>query len=1007
MKKNLKKVISAVIALAISASTFATVSFAKSFTDVASTASYAEAVDVLSALGIIDGYEDGSFQPDKTIKRSEAAKIIVAMNNKLATAESRMGATKFNDVAADHWASGFINTGVADGYINGKGEGRFDPDGEVKYQEVVKMVVSCMNYNEYANFYGGYPDGFINIADELEITDGCSMENTAAATRGVVAQLVYQALKTPVVKAKGMQYSAVEGGFVPGIEKQDGIESKYFKTLLTEKFDAYLVEGTVVGTYQSTGTGEMDEVSFKVVDMESYDLNGAFEKNKAFTVKVGDTNAANYLETYAEAIIQVDEANRKTLISFVPSGKNVSVELDLALLDDDEYSASTIETNLTSTTNPYVYFYASEGAAKSTKYKLEAGYKLFVNGVAIDTSDATKLLNAVKQYITGNAIGKVELIDTFKSAEGYDIVNVEYYETVKVSSVSAKKVYINGKSTLLNLSSIAIDEQSLEDNEIILNVYMNGEAIDASEIKKDDILSIKFNTVAKDGSKFFDIYVSRDVQEGQFKALDTDEKTVTIGTENYVFVDWAAAYGDGKDTKYDFIKANLSNEYKIYLDAFGRIYTWEKSETSARYAIVDKFQKATTTSTYDNDRVRLWFTDGTYKYVEFATTAKIALPGKATATLSDLQTYLADTDNDGSDEVMNRVASYKISTSTGKITSLEILNAGSEIKKDYDADNEKIGSVIVTPATTFVNVEEFISTGKIDDIETSSMDALVDDVQYTIYKYGNQSLTDNSYPLVLIVKGEASYTEETTFAVVTKALGSGTTEDGAVLDTLTVLYEGEEQTLYIDEEAKYDADLDAGDVVVLKKNASDKVKEVVRIFKAKDAGFASYATLKSNGLNAANFNKYTVNPVSGDPFTMVWNPADSDLAKLVYAPIVTRNGRNYLVQVDSSSKTYLDLEATKDATTSEGATLDILATEATNVYVYDYNAGKDKKFYVGSTGDIYGTSVDHLTTLAGDYYTIDWSTNVAGTDKDQVNFAFAKIVDDIVTDMFIIIGEDK
>ena len=86
MKKNLKKVISAVIALALSASTFASVSFAKSFSDVAGTA-YAEAVDVLSALKIIDGYEDGSFKPENTIKRSEAAKIIVAMVNKVATAE--------------------------------------------------------------------------------------------------------------------------------------------------------------------------------------------------------------------------------------------------------------------------------------------------------------------------------------------------------------------------------------------------------------------------------------------------------------------------------------------------------------------------------------------------------------------------------------------------------------------------------------------------------------------------------------------------------------------------------------------------------------------------------------------------------------------------------------------------------------------------------------------------------------------------------------------------------
>lgn len=991
MKKNLKKVISAVIALAISASTFATVSFAKSFTDVASTASYAEAVSVLSALGIIDGYEDGSFQPDKTIKRSEAAKIIVAMNNKLATAESRMGATKFNDVAADHWASGFINTGVADGYINGKGEGRFDPDGEVKYAEVVKMVVSCLNYNEYANFYGGYPDGFIAIADEIEITDGCEMENNAAATRGVVAQLVYQALNTPVVKSKGMQYSAVEGGFVPGIEKQDGEESKFFKTLLTEKFDAYLVEGRVTGTYQSGSATEMDEIMFTVDEMEKYDLQGAFEAKKAFAAKVGDTVAADYLETYAEAIVQVDEANRKSLISFVPSGKNVSVVLDLAQLDDDEYSAAEIETKLLDKTNPYVYFYATDAAAKSTKYKLEAKYQLFVNGIKIDTVDAT----AVKKYIINNPVGAIELIDTFKSAEGYDIINVEFFETVKVTSVSSKKVYIN-KTADLNLSSIAIDEKTLEDEEIILNVFMNGEAIDASEIKKDDILSIKFNTVAKDKSKFFDIYVSRDAQEGVFKALDTDEKTVTVGTEDYVFVNWAAAYDSNKG---DFAKDKLSNEYKIYLDAFGRIYTWEKTESSARYAIVDKYQEATASSTYDSDRVRLWFTDGTYKYVEFANTAKIKTP--ETNDLAGVKKYI--TDNATKDKVMNRVVSYKISTSTGKITSLEFI-AATKVENEYDARNEKIGSVIVTPATTFVNVEEFLSTGKIDDIETSAMDALVDDVQYTIYRYGTASITDNSYPLVLIAKGEASYTEETTFAVVTKPLGSGTADDGAVLDTLTVLYEGEEQVLYIDEEAKYDADLVAGDVVVLKKNASDKVKEVVRIFKAKDAGIDAYATLKTNGLKAANFNAYTVNPVAGNPFTMVWNPADSDLAKLIYAPIVTRNGRNYLVQVDGSSKTKLDTEATKDKATSEGATLDIFATENTKVYVYDYNAAKNEKFYVGSTGDIYGTNVDHITTLEGDYYTIDWSKVEA---NDQVNFAFAKIVDDIVTDMFIIIGQEN
>ena len=1030
MKKNLKKVISAVIALAISASAFATVSFAKNFTDVASTASYAEAVDVLSALGIIDGYEDGSFQPDKTIKRSEAAKIIVAMNNKLATAEGRKGTTKFNDVAADHWASGFVNVGVSDGYINGKGEGRFDPDGEVKYQEVIKMVVSCMNYNEYANFYGGYPDGFIAIADELEITKGCEMDDEAAATRGVVAQLVYQALKTPIVKSKGMQYSAVEGGFVPGIEKQDGMESAYVKTLLTEKFDAYLVEGRVTGTYKSGSSAEMDEVMFTVDEMEKYDLDGAFTTGKEFATKVGDTIAADYLETYAEAIVQIDDANRKTLISFVPSGKNVSVELDLALLDDDEYSESDIRTKLQDAANPYVYFYASDAAAKSTKYKLEKGYKVFVNGIAIDMTKTvtetveetvTEIIDGKEvskkvskeisktvwddakfdKYIVKNPVGKVELIDTFKSAEGYDIVNVEYYATTNVTSVTAKKVFF---TAVEGLSSLDIDEKTLEDKEIILNVFMNGEAINASEIKKDDILSIKYYPGAAKTSKIYDVYVSRDSQEGAFNALDLDEKTATVGTEDYIFVNWTKAATE-------FKKENLSNEYKIYLDAFGRIFTWEKSESSARYAIVDKYQEATASSTYDTDRVRLWFTDGTYKYVEFATTAKIKTP--VTNDLAGVKKHIND--NATKDKVMNRVVSYKISTSTGKITSLEFIDAGSMIEKEYDARNEKIGSVIVTPATTFVNVEEFLSTGKIDDIETTSIDALVDDVQYTIYRYGTPSIVDNSYPLVLIVKGEASYTEETTFAVVTKTLGSGTAEDGTVLDTLTVLYEGEEQVLYIDEEADMTkaAELVAGDVVVLKKNASDKVKEVVRIFKAADAGFSAYATLKTNGL-IADFDKYIVNPVDGNPFTTIWNPTDSDLAKLVYAPIVSFKGRNYLAQVEvttetvdgkevTNMKTYIDKE-TSDKDENNGGTLDILTTDNTVVYVYDYNAGKNEMFRAGSVGDIVGTNADYAK-LEGEYYTIDWNSEQAKS--TTVNFAFAKIVDDIVTDIFVIIGDDE
>ena len=899
-------------------------------------------LELLQELEILSGYEDGSLRLEDTISRAEATKMIVAMVNKTAAAENQKGKTKFADVPADAWYSGFVNVGVTDKFINGKSANEFKPNDNVKYNEIVKMIVSCLGYEEYAQFYGGYPNGYIAIADSEGISDGCEMNGESAATRGIVCKLILNALNTPIVKSNGMQYSSIEGKYIPKIEKQDAIESKHFKTLLTEKFDAYLVEGRVTGTYKSGTTTELDEVSFTVDKMENYDQD-VLIKGVSTIVNIGNTNADEYLETYAEAIIKVDAANRKTLIGFIPSNKNTSVMLDITLFDDEEGISDSI------------YFYPADGSSKSVKYKLEKDYNLFVNGIKTDSADITS-------YIAKDKVGTVEFIDTFKSAEGYDIINVEFFETVKVTATSAKKIYFNktdidGKTNALNLSSISIDEESLEDIE--LNVYINGEEVAPSEIVKDDILSIKFDVAAKDKSKFFDVYVSRNTDEGTFKALDTEEKVATIGTKIYTFVDWDIA-------QTEFNKANLSNEYKVYLDVFDRVYSWERTHSSGRYAIVDKYQPATNSSTYDNDRIRLWTTDGKYRYVEIADSAKINVDN-----IKDRMSL----------DVTNRVVSYKISSSTGKITSLEFID-GTKVENDYDARNEKIGSVIVTSATTFIDVEEYLTTKNIDDIEVASIDSLIDDVDYTVYRYGKQSLVDNSYPLVLITKGEADYTEDTLFAVVTKPLGAATADDETVLDTLTVLYEGEEQVLYVDEDYTC-PDVKINDVIILKKNASNKVKEVVKVF---------------DGTTITTPNKY---------FTTMWNPADDDLTKLIYAPIVTRNGRNYFAQIDSNNKTYIDKEATQDATTADGATLDILTNDDTIVYVYDCNAAKNEKFYVGSTGDIVGSATDHIITNPdknNDYYTINWNDI---EDNDQVNYAFAKIVDDIALEIFVIIGENN
>ena len=117
MNKNLKKVISSVAALTMVASSVA--AFAVDFPDVESTASYAQAVQELSALDVISGYDDGTFGPDKLVTRAEITKMIVDALAERSSAEASTESTKFADVSADHWAKGYINQGVANGFIAG------------------------------------------------------------------------------------------------------------------------------------------------------------------------------------------------------------------------------------------------------------------------------------------------------------------------------------------------------------------------------------------------------------------------------------------------------------------------------------------------------------------------------------------------------------------------------------------------------------------------------------------------------------------------------------------------------------------------------------------------------------------------------------------------------------------------------------------------------------------------------------------------------------------------
>ena len=147
--KNLKKVLSLVLALAMALSLM-TVAFAKDASDYNDydEVTYKEAVDVMTAAGIFDGMGANNFQPDGTLTREQAAKIITYMLMGKSNADKLTTTiAPYGDVSADRWSAGAIAYCTNEGIISGMGHNKFAPTDEVTGLQFAKMLLVALGYD--------------------------------------------------------------------------------------------------------------------------------------------------------------------------------------------------------------------------------------------------------------------------------------------------------------------------------------------------------------------------------------------------------------------------------------------------------------------------------------------------------------------------------------------------------------------------------------------------------------------------------------------------------------------------------------------------------------------------------------------------------------------------------------------------------------------------------------------------------------------------------------------
>lgn len=966
MNKNLKKVISSVAALTMVASSVA--AFAVDFPDVESTASYAQAVQELSALDVISGYDDGTFGPDKLVTRAEITKMIVDALAERSSAEASTESTKFADVSADHWAKGYINQGVADGFIAGMSDTEFDPDANVTYVQAQKMLVSAIGYETFAQAQGGWPTGYKTYAASLDITKGISgIKDSTELTRAQVAQMIDNAMDTPLCVIASWK-PEWNGTKTPNLEIRDGKEGRAYETLFTEKHDAYKVYGRVTET-SKTGLVDNDKVTFQVEKADNFDD----EEVKADSpvsedMYIGDSKADNYLRTYSQALIQKNDDDEFTILSIAAAAANKSVTV--ASEDFDENKS----------TDEALYFFPAGTTKGSTKYQLDTtnGVTIYINGV-----ESSKSIAELRDYLDKNETASVTLqketeIGSTSTSAKYNTIMVSSYVTAIVDEVIDKT---NETSVNFDTYSSGIQAKmtvNKDDDNYTYSFKLDGKEIEAKDLQQNDVLNIAYDTTGSfRESSFYDVIVTRNVVDGVKCTSRNDSKgEYTIGGTKY-------KAAEGMD-----IDVETSTEYSLYLDHFGRIAKADENSVSKNYGVLKNIYKKAagdymaqiitkngTEEEYkvDSDKVNEYAT-----YLKYATFySDKEKKNRIDTTTKDWQSKVVafdapeySTSQPKSVAYPTQVVEYSVSSSSNKITIKSVYNdPTSAVDTEYKESGNKIGSVKMADSTVILDLSE------VDTKDSYSVvSSLNDGSPYTAYGY-DKSKSDNTYRFVIITKGTSSvFNSETQLAIFN---GSEVVDDDGDKTAYNLVVNGEEKQFILDDDVVITGNagktvaedaFDEGDVLVYATNSEGYISRIYSVFAAQ------------NVLNGSSFEDFRTNAfkkqssvLADTKFADLLSDDDNDV-NVVFGPVVDKSGSNITIGTVTTNA-----EGKYVVNYDEG--LEVNYSNA-KIYTYDFAARSDNSRVlldegIASTPDVKAAK----TTVGG---------------QDILNLEHEDVIDDVV-----------
>lgn len=342
--RNLKRVLSSIMAVAMlmslvvfsttAAETSVTVNF-KDQDEIVNT----EAVDMSVALKIINGYEDGTFQPNGNITRGEMTKMIAVLMHGgqdpvLGTNPS--GAT-FTDIRG-HWAEKYIEYCVAEGIVAGMGDGTFVPEGQVTGTQAAKMLLVSLGFRADVEDFNtsNWATRIAVCAADRKLYSGLNIDPNASLSRDSAAQMIWNALQANEVEYVNEWAMDANGNMVTKLTARDRTlgntaGGSIFISLLTDKYECDEYTATLWETTWDK-SGKVFRYTFNGAPIveSTTDYSAFFSMNvRVFVKKDGKTIlglVADKSRVLAEGIVD-DISKVEDELSIKMSGTKYRVDL--------------------------------------------------------------------------------------------------------------------------------------------------------------------------------------------------------------------------------------------------------------------------------------------------------------------------------------------------------------------------------------------------------------------------------------------------------------------------------------------------------------------------------------------------------------------------------------------------------------------------------------------------------------------------------------------------------